>query len=136
MVKGVTFGGQTVHAVRSGYQTPSRSRPYGAPTRKTRGVSLGACEKQRRGTRAAEISAHTNALRLHAMDSAESVLVVLGKLRSHRPSVWDRTGIESATEDSVCQLCDDLDKPPSPKTVDAWQVDALANRLGVTLARF
>jgi hypothetical protein len=77
-------------------------------------------------------AAETNAARLSTMDTAESVLVILGKLRKHNPSLWTATGIEASAEDLVCEVCASLDAVAAPHAARTLNLEDVQAQLGVS----
>lgn len=133
MVKRVRFGEPSVHLVETECPRPAHSRPYDVRPRPRPAVGT-ANRPQRHVTRAIERASHSNACRLHAHSSAESVLVILGKLKTHAPNVWTQTGMDASTEDAVHALCNRLGAPPPPLAMGAWSIEELARSLDVSLA--
>ena len=134
MAKRITFRGPVTHMVETEYPCPRRSRAYGVRKRASTPVNVEERPKQHHAaSKAIAKAAHSNACRLYQHESAESTLLILGKLRKYDPKIWTCTGMEASTEDAVCKLCDEIERPPSKDALHAYSIDQLATRLGVEL---
>jgi len=129
----VRFKPQLTHiqSVKTEYPVPATSRPYRCTNQKLRAsVDVQPSNTREKLHRALARSAHVNATRLTEHDTAESSLLILGRLRKTNPKYWTATGIESSTEDALlCKLCDTLDAVPQAATTHT--VEELAEMLVV-----
>ena len=71
--------------------------------------------------------AHEHAVRCEGSKRAESVLLLLHKLRRSRPDLWNATGWETSAEDDVARLFDYLDCDPLER--GKLEVDAMESVL-------
>ena len=70
--------------------------------------------------------AHEHAVRCERSRRAESVLLLLHKLRRSRPDLWNATGVASSAEDDVARLFDYLDcDPPERGKLDVDTVESV-----------
>ena len=76
--------------------------------------------------RSAARLAHEHAVRCEGSRRAESVLLLLHKLRRSRPDLWNATGVASSAEDDVAKLLDYLNcDPPERGKLDVDTVESV-----------